>query len=146
MKKSTVELGVGLFLIAGFLCFGYLSTRLAKSEFFGGSGYEVHADFSNCGGLKAGASVVIAGVEVGRVKRISLEDYQAHIVLLIHEQVHLDQDVMASVKTKGLIGEKYVELVPGGMEETIKPGGRIINTEPAMDLEQLISKFVQGKV
>lgn len=146
MKNSTVEFGVGIFLIAGMVSFGYLSTRLARSEFFGGSGYEVHAEFSNCGGLKVGASVVIAGVEVGRVKSISLEDYQAHIVMAIQSEVQLDQDVIASVKTKGLIGEKYVELVPGGLEELIQPGGQIINTEPAMDLEQLISKFVQGNV
>lgn len=146
MKKSTVEFGVGLFVIAGILCFAYISTRLAKSEFFGGNGYEVHAAFSNCGGLKVGASVVIAGVEVGRVRSISLEDFQAHIVMVIQPQVQLDQDVIASVKTKGLIGEKFLELVPGGMQEIIQPGGRIMNTEPAMDLEQLISKFVQGKV
>lgn len=146
MKKSTVEFGVGIFLIAGMISLGYLSTRLARSEFFGGSGYEVHAEFSNCGGLKVGASVVIAGVEVGRVKRISLEDYQAHIVMVIKTEVELDQDVIASVRTKGLIGEKFVELVPGGFDELIQPGGQIINTEPAMDLEQLISRFVQGNV
>jgi phospholipid/cholesterol/gamma-HCH transport system substrate-binding protein len=146
MKKSTIELWVGMFLIAGLACFGYLSVRLAKSEFFGGNGYELHAQFSNCGSLKIGASVMIAGVEVGRVKSISLEDYQAHVVFMINPDVTLDMDAIASVKTKGLIGEKFVELLPGGMDEKIKPGGRIMNTEPAMDLEQLIAKFVQGNV
>jgi phospholipid/cholesterol/gamma-HCH transport system substrate-binding protein len=115
-------------------------------EVFGSKGYEVYALFSNSGGLRTGASIVIAGVDVGRVKSITLEEYQARVVLNIPENVKIQEDAIASIKTKGLIGEKYVEITPGGSEKIISPGGRIRETQPAVDLEELISNFVFGKV
>jgi phospholipid/cholesterol/gamma-HCH transport system substrate-binding protein len=146
MKKLDLELTIGLFIIAGIICLGYLSIRLAKMEVWGHQGYEVYALFSNSGGLKHGSSVVIAGVEVGRVKTITLENYRARVILNLSETVKIQEDAIASIKTRGLIGEKYVEITPGGSEKTIPPGGRIRETQPAVDLESLISNFVFGKI
>jgi phospholipid/cholesterol/gamma-HCH transport system substrate-binding protein len=146
MKKIDLELSVGLFIIAGIICLGYLSVKLGKMEVLGSKGYEVYALFSNSGGLKTGSSVVIAGVDVGRVKGITLEDYQARVILNLPENVNIQEDAIASIKTRGLIGEKYIEITPGGSEKLIPPGGRIRETQPAVDLEELISNFVFGKI
>lgn len=146
MKRFDLELAVGLFIIAGIVCLGYLSIKLGKMEVLGNKGYEVHALFSNSGGLKTGSAIVVAGVQVGRVKSITLENYRARVVLNIPWDVKIQEDAIASIKTRGLIGEKYVEITPGGSEKTIPPGGRIRDTQPAVDLEELISNFVFGKI
>jgi phospholipid/cholesterol/gamma-HCH transport system substrate-binding protein len=146
MKKFNLELSVGLFMIAGIICLGYLSVRLGKMEVLGEKGYEVKAIFSNSGGLKAGSSVVIAGVEVGRVRKIVLDDYQALVALTLPLDIKIQEDAIASIKTKGLIGEKYIGITPGGSEKIIEPGGRIRETQPAVDMEQLISSYVFGKL
>lgn len=146
MRKLNIELAVGLFIIAGIICLGYLSIKLGKMEFFGGEGYEIQAIFSDTGGLRTGSAVEIAGVEVGRVKRISLEDYEARVLIKITQSLKIQEDSIASIKTKGLIGEKYVEITPGGAEEAIEPGGMIQDTQPAVDLEELVAKYVFGKV
>jgi len=146
MKRFDLELAVGLFIIAGIVCLGYLSIKLGKMEVLGNKGYEVHALFSNSGGLKTGSAIVVAGVQVGRVKSITLENYRARVVLNIPWDVKIQEDAIASIKTRGLIGEKYVEITPGGSEKIIPPGGRIRDTQPAVDLEKLISNFVFGKI
>lgn len=146
MRKFDLELGVGLFMIAGILALGYLSVRLAKMEVIGQKGYDLEAVFSNSGGLKSGASVVIAGVEVGRVRSIKLDDYQALISIHLPSGIKLQDDSIATIKTKGLIGEKYVEITPGGSEDILKPGQKIRDTQPPVDLEQLISSYVFGKL
>jgi len=146
MKKFDLELAVGLFIIAGIVCLGYLSIKLGKMEIVGQKGYEIYGVFSNVGGLKVGSSVEIAGVNVGRVKSIALESYQANVVLNLPKGLKIQEDAIVSVKTKGLIGEKYIEITPGGSEKIIKPGGRIRETQPAVDMEELISKFVFGKI
>ncbi|OGP62226.1 MAG: outer membrane lipid asymmetry maintenance protein MlaD [Deltaproteobacteria bacterium RBG_13_47_9] len=146
MKKLDLELSVGLFIIAGIICLGYLSIKLGRMEIWGGKGYEVYALFSNSGGLKPGSNIIIAGVNVGRVKGIVLDNYQARVILKLPENVKIQEDAIVSIKTKGLIGEKYIEITPGGSEEIIEPGGRIRETLPAVDLEELISKFVFGKL
>jgi phospholipid/cholesterol/gamma-HCH transport system substrate-binding protein len=146
MKRFDLELMVGLFIIAGIICLGYLSIKLGKMEVVGGKGYEIYAIFSNIGGLRTGSSIEIAGVDVGRVKSITLDNYQAHVVLDLARSVRIQEDAIALVKTKGLIGEKYIEITPGGSEKIIQPGGRIRETQPAVDLEELISKFAFGKI
>ena len=146
MKRFDLELMVGLFIIAGIICLGYLSIKLGKMEVVGGKGYEIYAIFSNIGGLRTGSSIAIAGVDVGRVKSITLDNYQAHVVLDLPWSVKIQEDAIALVKTKGLIGERYIEITPGGSEKIIQPGGRIRETQPAVDLEGLISKFAFGKI
>jgi phospholipid/cholesterol/gamma-HCH transport system substrate-binding protein len=89
---------------------------------------------------------VIAGVEVGRVKSIRLENYQARVSMSLPEDLKIQEDAIASIKTKGLIGEKYIEITPGGSEKFLNPGGQIRETQPPVDLEELISKFVFGKI
>jgi phospholipid/cholesterol/gamma-HCH transport system substrate-binding protein len=147
MKKMDLELAVGLFLLIGIFALGFMSIKLGKMEWVGGGGYQIAAVFSSAGGLKVGAVVEIAGVEIGRIKSLNLnEDYQARVVMDINDTVKLQDDTIASIKTKGLLGEKFVDITPGGAEEMIQEGGVILDTEPPIDLEALISKFIFGKV
>ncbi len=146
MKKFDLELSVGLFMILGILCLGYLSIKLGKMEVLGSRGYQVEAVFSNGGGIKSGSSVVIAGVEIGRVKQVRLDDYQALVVMDLPSHVKIQEDAIASIKTRGLIGDKYIEISPGGSEQLIGPGGKIRDTQSAVDLEGLISNYVFGKL
>ena len=142
MKRLDLELAVGVFVLLGIGCLGWISVRLGKLDLFGSRGYELHADFASVGGLKEGASVVIAGVDVGRVRRISLRNYQARVTLGLNEGLRLQEDTIASIRTKGLIGEKYVVLSPGSEEKFLKPGDRIREVESSVDLESLISKMI----
>lgn len=145
MRRFDLEVVVGLFLLVGLFALGYISIRLGKMQVLGLAGYTITADFPTVGGLKEGASVEIAGVQVGRVENISLVDYQARVTMRIDSGVELQEDTIASVKTKGLIGEKYMYLSPGGSDQTIAPGGRIRETEPPIDIEELIGSFIFGK-
>jgi phospholipid/cholesterol/gamma-HCH transport system substrate-binding protein len=133
-------------MIIGITCLTYLSIKLGRMEIIGDKGYKLYAEFSEIGGLKNGASVEIAGVEVGRVKNISLADYQAKIELQINSGVKIQEDSIAAVKTKGLLGEKYIQISPGGDEKIIPPGGKIRETQPPLDLEKAIGNFIFGKV
>jgi phospholipid/cholesterol/gamma-HCH transport system substrate-binding protein len=146
MKRSALDIAVGVFVILGILALGWLSIRLGKVELWGGGNYVVTADFPSAGGLKTGSSIEIAGVQVGRVTAIRLDNYQARIVMAIDNRVRLTEDSIASIKTKGLIGEKFIQLSPGGSEKIIKPNGKITEVEPPIDLEELLSKYVFGKV
>lgn len=148
MKKFDLELTVGFFVLVGILALGYISIKLGRLEVIGGGGYTVYAEFEKAGGIKPGSVVEIAGVEVGKVKSIKLNsnDYQALVEFTIYKDVKIQEDAIASIKTKGLIGEKYVQITPGGSEKIIPNGGRIRETESAVDLEELISKYVFGGV
>ncbi len=141
-----VELGVGVFMLAGILALGYLSINLGRVDLFGRRGYVVYADFPTVGGLQSGASVEIAGVPIGRVQTITLKDYQARVALRIDDGVKLQDDAIVSIKTKGLIGEKFVQISPGGSDKIVGAGGRLREVEAPVDLEELISKYVFGKV
>ncbi len=148
MKKSSIELGVGIFVLIGLVCIGYLTLRLGKMEFFEDEYYFLNARFQSVTGLKAGANIEIAGVYVGQVDAISLDlkEQVALVRLKIKKEVVLTDDVIASVKTTGLIGDKYIKLSPGGSDEILKPGDTIIETESALDVEELISKYAFGDV
>jgi len=146
MRRSALDLGVGIFVLIGILALGWLSVKLGRVEFLGGQGYQVTADFPSVGGLKAGSAVEIAGVEVGRVEAITLADYQARVLIRIRSDVKLQEDSIASIKTKGLIGEKYVRINPGGSDRVIPPNGRIREVEAPVDFEELLSKYIFGKV
>ena len=146
MERAKVNLTVGVFVILGILALGYLSIKLGRVSFLGGGGYDITADFPSVGGLKAGSSVEIAGVEIGRVESIRLADYQARVVLRIDSGVKLQEDSIASIKTKGLNGEKYIRISPGGSEKIIPPNGKIREVEAPVDFEELLSKYIFGKV
>jgi phospholipid/cholesterol/gamma-HCH transport system substrate-binding protein len=148
MKKASIETAVGLFVLIGLLCVGYLTVKLGKMEIMGREYYYVHAQFESVTGLKAGANIEMAGVPIGKVEAIALdlERQVARVRLKIQSNVVITDDVIASVKTRGLIGDKYIKLSPGGSDLVLKAGDTIIETESAMDLEELISKYVFGGV
>ena len=144
MRRVNVEIAVGLFLLAGILCLAVLSIRLGKLELTGGDTVPVTARFSSVAGLKAGTDVEIAGVPVGKVDSISIVEYQADVLMRIRKGIGLPDDTIASVKTRGLIGDVYIGLSPGASDRMIPPGGRIRETEAAVDMEGLIGQFVHG--
>lgn len=146
MERAKLELIVGVFVLAGLSCLGYLSIKLGKLEIIGGDVYAVQAEFNSASGLKPGASVEVAGVEIGRVSGIRLEDARALVTLSIYNDVDLYDDTIASIKTRGIIGEKFVSISPGGAGEPLKEGGLIRDTESGIDLEEVISQFIHGKV
>ncbi len=146
MRRDRVEMLVGIFVLVGLAALAFLSIKLGKLEVIGNTGYNIQAEFSNIGGLKAGATVEIAGVEVGRVTTITLKDYQALVVMRMKQNVKISDDSIASIKTKGLIGEKYVSLSPGGSDKMMAAGGALHETESAIDFESLIANYIFGKV
>jgi len=141
-----VEVAVGLFMLAGILALGYLSIRLGQVDLFGAKGYTVYADFPTVGGLRSGSTVEIAGVRVGRVDSIRLKDFQARVAMHIEQDIPIQSDAIVSIKTKGLIGEKFVQISPGGSDKLVPPGGRLSEVEAPVDIEELISKYVFGKI
>jgi phospholipid/cholesterol/gamma-HCH transport system substrate-binding protein len=146
MEKTKLEFIVGVFVLIGIVCLGYLSIKLGKLELIGGNVYEVIAQFNTASGLKAGSSVEIAGVEVGRIRAITLKDDRAAVVLAVDDKVKLYTDTIASIKTRGIIGEKFLALSPGGGGDPLKPGDTIRDTESGLDLEELVSQYVHGNV
>jgi phospholipid/cholesterol/gamma-HCH transport system substrate-binding protein len=141
-----METLVGLFVVVGIVSLAWLSIRLGKLEVVGDRGYTVLAEFDSVAGLKNGAVVEIAGVEVGRVKAIGLDSYRALVSMSIDPDVKLQDDAIVSIRTKGLIGEKYVRITPGGSDTLVKPGGKIRDTEDPIDIEHLISNYIFGKL
>jgi len=146
MENTKLELIVGVFVVVGIACLGYLSIKLGKLEVIGGDFYEVRAQFDSASGLKTGATIEIAGVEVGRVKGIALNNDRAVVTLAVGNGVGLYTDTIASIKTRGIFGEKYLTLSPGGGGDPLKPGDTIRDTESGVDLEELVSQYVHGKV
>jgi phospholipid/cholesterol/gamma-HCH transport system substrate-binding protein len=145
MKKITVETLVGIFMIGGFVCLAYLAVKLGDVSLFGTKDYIVKARFANIAGLKEGSEVEIAGVNVGKVAKISLNNYQALVELLIKPGVKIQEDSIAAIRTQGIIGDKYVKIQPGGADEYIKPNGTISETQSAIELEELVSKYIFEK-
>lgn len=149
MKRATLETIVGIFVFIGLLCLAYLSIKLGKMELFGGDYYKVYADFDSVSGLKSGAAVEVAGVAVGKVGRIILDPKngnRARVYLQIKGGVKLQDDVIAAVRTSGIIGDKFIQVKPGGSEKLLADGGRIRETESSVDLEELLSKYIHGQV
>lgn len=149
MNMVKLEMMVGTFMLIGILCLGYVSIKLGKLEFGGGDYYSVTASFDSVSGLKPGARVEVAGVEIGKVDRIALDAKsgdRALAYLKIKSGVKITDDVIASVRTSGIIGDKFIKLRPGGSETMLKNNDKIRETESAIDIEELVSKFIHGKV
>ena len=148
MKKYALETLVGAFVLAGLLCVAYLTVKLGKLEVIGGDNYPVVARFKDVTGLKTGAYVEMSGVRIGRVAKIVLDtkDNAALATLEIQNGIRLTDDTIASIKTSGLIGDKFVKISPGGSDDVLKPGGMIVETESWVDLGDLIGKYVFGGV
>jgi phospholipid/cholesterol/gamma-HCH transport system substrate-binding protein len=147
MRRFNLEIVVGLFMVAGFLCFAWLSIQLGDIDVFGPKTYSVSANFGSVSGLKSGAIVEIAGVQVGKVTdiRFDPDDYSAKVVMSINQGVVLQDDSIASVRTAGIIGDRYIDISPGGSDELLGDGGRIYETESAINLEELVSKYIFEK-
>src|ERR1700724_4746654 len=146
MKQSNIELSVGAFVLLGIAAIVWFAIQAGAGMAIGGS-YEVNARFTNVGGLRPGTQVFIAGVPVGRVEKIDLNSQYAAIVHMnVREDVRLPTDTIASVKTSGLIGDKFIALAPGADSRNLAPGGMITDTGSVMDLESLIRRFAFGNV
>lgn len=147
MNYTRSEMIVGLFVAVGLACLGYLAIKLGKLEVFGAAGYTVTADFPSVAGLKVGDPVEIAGVRIGRVDSLGLsEDDRARLTLRVNDGVKLQEDAIASVRARGLIGDKFVLISPGASDKFIPPRGRIRETESPPDIPDLIGKIVAGDV
>lgn len=145
MERRRLEFSVGIFMIVGLLCLTYLALTLGHLG-WGGSRYDVYATFPTVSGLKNKAAVTMAGVNIGEVRNIQLKDGRANVTLSINNDVRLEDDSIAGIKTMGIIGDKYVAITPGASEKDIAPGGTIRETQPPLDIESLISKFVFGSM
>jgi len=143
-KSYLIEFWVGVFSILGILAFSYLCFNIAGVSLGNSNSYNVLAKFSNVAGLKSGAAVEIAGVKIGNVEDISLDDIQAVVRLSIDKDNIIREDDIAQIRTKGIIGDKYIKISPGGAEETLADGGYLIDTESAIEFEELVGKFVHS--
>lgn len=145
MMENRLETGVGVFIVIGFLSFVLLAFQLGNVSLFrGSSSYVIEAEFDNISGLKKGAHIQVAGVDVGDVVDIFLRDEYAVVELRLDNDIAVPVDSIASVKTQGIIGDKYIQISLGGDEDYIEGGGVLSDTESALDIESLISKFAFG--
>jgi len=148
MKKGYTEVIVGLFMIAGFGAFVYLSLQLGEFSVFSlEKNYTISAQFENVSGLKQGAAVEISGVQVGKVAQIALDQNGLAIVsMLINNGVAIGEDAIASIRTQGIIGDKYIKIINGSMDAPLRDNDMIMDTESAIDIEELVSKYIFGGV
>ncbi|MFZ0448337.1 MAG: outer membrane lipid asymmetry maintenance protein MlaD [Desulfatiglandaceae bacterium] len=148
MKKRSIETTVGIFVLIGLLGVAYMTVKLGKLEVLGGKHYVLKARFGSVSGLKPGTEVRMLGIQIGRVEGFTLD--QNNLVVMvrmkIRSNIKIYDDAIASIKTAGLIGDRYVTIDPGGSGALLKPGGVITQTEPPVDIEELISKYVFGSV
>lgn len=145
MKRTTIDLWVGIFVAIGMVSITFLSLKVANlTDSNGGATYNVYAEFDNIGGLKVKAPVKSSGVLVGRVTKVELNtiSYRARVTLAINSQYQFSNDASAEILTAGLLGEQYIGLTQGGEEEILEEGDKLTLTSSALVLEQLIGKFV----
>lgn len=144
MNRRKTEFYVGLFVIIGILCALYLFVNLGPVNFNRDRYYPVHAFFTSVSGLKTGARVEMAGVKIGIVSNVSIDKKQllAKVELSINKDIELCEDIIASVKTSGIIGQKYIDILPGGSDIMIEAGEEIYNTESSLDIESIVRKFI----
>lgn len=143
-RNFTTEFWVGVFTIFGVLCAGWLSVGLGGVKIFTGNQYSIFAEFDNISGLKMGASVEIAGVSIGEVTGIKLEKDKAIVTLTIDKVNKIHSDDVASIRTKGIIGDRYIKLTPGASDIIIGEGGIMTDTESVIDIEDIIGKIVHS--
>ena len=148
MKKQKVETTVGIFVVIGLICIGYMAMKLGDVSIFGDDSYSLFARFSSVSGLKQGSSVEMLGIEVGKVDNLFLDQdkQQAMVELRINNGVLIYDDAIASIKTSGLIGDKYVQIDPGGGGDLLGQGDGIFDTNSPLDIEALIGKFAFGSI
>ncbi len=148
MNQKRIEFSVGIFILIGIAAILYLAIQIGSSRFLGSDARVIDARFTNVGGLNEGSNVMIAGVKVGVVGDITLdtENLVAMVQLKLHTDLTIYDDAIASIKTNGLIGDKYIALDPGGGGFELEEGEPIVDTESALDKESLISRFAFGSL
>jgi phospholipid/cholesterol/gamma-HCH transport system substrate-binding protein len=148
MKKYSMETIVGVFVVIGILCVGYMTVKLGKATFLGDDFYTIYARFPSVSGLRPGSVVEIHGIEAGKVGSLSIdqEKQMALVELKIEKKIKVYDDAFATIKSSGLIGDKFVKVDPGGSGETLKPGATIVDTTTPPDIEELIGKYAFGDV
>ena len=147
MNKRKIEFYVGLFAMIGILCTGYLFIVLGEISLVRDKQYPVYAFFTSISGLKKGAKVEMVGVKIGVISNVGIDQERllAKVEFLIDKNIELSEDVIASVKTSGIIGQKYIDIIPGGSDIMLEPGEEIFNTESSLDIESLVRKFIFNK-
>jgi phospholipid/cholesterol/gamma-HCH transport system substrate-binding protein len=148
MKKYTMETTVGIFLVIGLLCVGYMTVKLGHVSLFSDNAYSLFAKFTSVTGLRAGSLVYISGINVGRVESLAMDQksQKAVVEIRVRNDIKIYDDAIASIKTEGLIGDKHVSIDPGGAGTLLKPNGTITETQPAVDIADLIGKYAFGDV
>ena len=148
MKKYAMETTAGIFVVIGLFCIAYMTVKLGHVSFLGENTYLLYAKFTTVSGLRAGSPVDMLGIEVGRVERITMDqkNQMAVVEMRIKEGIQVYGDAIASIKTEGLIGDKYLSVEPGGAVELLKPGGTITQAQPPVDLVDIIGKYAFGEV
>src|SRR4030066_158947 len=148
MNKYAVETTVGVFLVFGLLCIGYMAVKLGHVSLFGGHSYSLFARFTTVSGLRVGSPVNMLGIEVGRVERLTMDqkDQEAVVEIRIQKDIKVYGDAIASIKTEGLIGDMFLSIDPGGSGKLLEHGGTITETQPAVDMVDLIGKYAFGEV
>jgi phospholipid/cholesterol/gamma-HCH transport system substrate-binding protein len=144
MNRRKTEFYVGLFVIIGVLCTLYLFVTLGSVNLSRDKYYPVHGFFTSVSGLKTGARVEMAGVKIGIVSNVSIDKKQllAKVEFSINKDIELSEDIIASVKTSGIIGQKYIDILPGGSDIMLESGEAIYNTESSLDIESIVRKFI----
>lgn len=144
MKKMNIELFTGIFVLIGIACFTYLAVSVAGVSFVQQPGFTLTARFTSIAGLRKGAVIEGAGVRIGTVSGIVFdpERFEAVVELRIDEGISIQEDAIASIRTQGIIGEKFVKITPGGFDELLTDGMEIYDTEAAVSLEELVSKYI----
>ena len=148
MKKYSIETVVGIFVVIGLICVAYMTIKLGKVSLLGDNYYSLYANFSSVSGLRVGNPIEIDGIEVGRVENLIFDqEKQAAVAeLKIRKDIKVYDDAGASIKTAGLIGDKFINIDPGGGGQVLKPGGKISETTAPIDIEELISKYAFGDI
>jgi len=148
MRRYSAETIVGIFVLVGLICVGYMTIKLGKLSFFGRDTYPLNARFGSVTGLRPGSPVEVYGIEVGSVTSLEIDEQRemAVVGMRIEKGVKVYDDSSATIKTAGLIGDKYVRIDPGGAGQLLKPGGVITQTSVPPDIEDLIGKYAFGDV
>jgi phospholipid/cholesterol/gamma-HCH transport system substrate-binding protein len=148
MRRYSTETVVGIFVVIGLICVGYMTVKLGKVSLFGDDHYSLYARFGSVSGLRADSPVEMYGIEIGRVEGLTIdpEKQVALVELRIKKGIKIYDDATAAIKTAGLIGDKFVKIEPGGSGDILKPGGTITETTSPTDIEDLISKYAFGDV
>jgi len=148
MKKYSKETVVGIFVVMGLFLIGYMTVKLGNVGFFGDNSYSLFAKFNTVTGLREGNPVNMLGLEVGKVQKFTMdqENQQVVVEFKINKGIEIYDDAIASVKTEGLIGDKYVAVDPGGGGDLLANGDSITDTNSPTDIMDLVSKYAFGDV